>query len=84
MNPERLPSTFTGRLDTDDVECDVEAARGTTIEERAKILESLCRMAAELTAQHPDPQRVLDWQDPLSPDTEALLARLRARARRRA
>ena len=60
---------------------DVASAAGTTTAQRARILESLCRMAAELTAQHPDPQRVLDWQDPIPAASAALLARLRARLR---
>jgi len=72
-----LPPGLTGRFDCDDVLEDVESARGTTVAERARILESLCRMAAALTAQQPDPGRVLDWQDPLSAETEALLTRLR-------
>ncbi|MDY0002951.1 MAG: hypothetical protein RBU30_16750 [Polyangia bacterium] len=81
MAPSRtLPLAFRGRSDADDILEDVEAARGTTLAERARILEELCRMAAELTASQPDPQRVLDWQDPLSPETEALLEALRRRA----
>ncbi len=50
-------------------------ARGTTMADRARILESLCRMAAEQIAQHDDPRRTLEWQDPLSPESEALGAR---------
>jgi len=49
--------------------------------DRAQILEALCRMAAEQVAQHPDPGRVLDWQDPCSAETDAIFARLRARRR---
>jgi hypothetical protein len=81
----RLPSTF-GRTDADGLRDDLESAAGTTMEERARILEKLCRMAAELIAHQPDPQRTLDWQDPLPRDSERLLARLRAehRASRRA
>ena len=60
----------------------MESARGTTMAERGRILVALCRVAAEQIAQHPDPQRVLDWQDPVSAETEALLARLRERWRR--
>jgi len=76
---QSLPATFLERTPTEDVEDDVSRFRGTTIAERARVLESLCRMAAELIAQHEDPQRALDWQDPCSPETEALLARLRKR-----
>jgi hypothetical protein len=35
-------------------------------------------MAAEQIAQHPDPQKALDWQDPLSAEARRLLERLRA------
>ena len=48
--PATLPPGLIDRSDRDDVLDDVESARGTTMEERARILESLCRMAAELTA----------------------------------
>lgn len=72
---------FAARSDEDAVRDDIAAARGTTVADRARVLEDLCRMAAELTAQHGDPQRVLDWQDPLSPESKRLLARLRARYR---
>lgn len=79
-----LPPAFLDRTDADDVRADVESARGSTVEQRAEILVALCRMAAELTSQHAQPQRVLDWQDPLSNETRALLDRLRARYRPRA
>lgn len=72
-----LPLSFTDRTDTEDVLADVNSARETTMADRARILESLCRLAAEFTAQQPDPQRVLDWQDQRPPESEALLARLR-------
>jgi len=74
---QALPGTFTGRTDADDIAADVKSAAGTTITDRARILESLCALAAEFTAQQPDPQRVLDWKDPLPPESEALLSRLR-------
>jgi hypothetical protein len=70
---------FVARSDAEDVERDVESVRNTTVADRARILESLCRMAAEQTAQQPDPQRVLDWRDPLPQGSEELLARLRKR-----
>ena len=74
-----LPVGMTARSDADDVGDDVESVRGTTVADRARILESLCRMAAEQVAQHADPRRALDWQDPVSPETDALMARLRKR-----
>lgn len=64
-----------GRTDAEDIAEAAAMARGTTMEERTRILEALCRMAAELVSQHFDPGRTLAWQDPLSPETEALLAR---------
>jgi len=72
-----LPPALVERAVDEDVRDEVAAMKGATQEQLAKILEDLCRMAAELTAQHADPQRVLDWQDPISPETEALLERLR-------
>lgn len=57
---------------------DVDAARAMSAADRERALESLCRMAAELIAQQPDPRRTLDWQDPVSAETEILLRRLRA------
>lgn len=82
MEP-RLPLTFVGRTDAEDVARDVASAAGTTLAERARILEALCRMAAEFTAQQVDPRRVLDWQDPLPTTSERLLARLRGQYRGR-
>jgi hypothetical protein len=76
-----LPGTFLDRTDEADVRDAVESVRGTTMADRARVLESLCRMAAEQVAQHSDPQRVLDWQDPCSAETDAVLERLRARRR---
>ena len=58
---------------------DVAAAAGATQAERDIILLALCRMAAEQTAQHRDPGRVLAWQDPLPASSVQLLARLRDR-----
>ncbi|MEE8410802.1 MAG: hypothetical protein V3T05_14475 [Myxococcota bacterium] len=78
-----LDPTFRNRTDEEDVATDVAAARGTTVEERAQILVELCDMAAEQVAQHPDPQRTLKWQDPISAESKALLARLRARHKSR-
>lgn len=72
-----LPESFTRA--NDDVLDEVAQLRGTTMTERGRILEALCRLAAEQVAQHPDPARTLRWQDPVPPESEALLARLRAR-----
>ena len=78
-----LPLTFVDRTDAEDVALDVAGAAGTTLEERARIMETLCRMAAELTTQQADPRRVLDWQDPLPDASQRLLARLRDQYRGR-
>ena len=78
-----LPPSLAGKSDREDVLADVESARGTTMEQRALILISLCRMAAEQIAQHRDPRRALDWQDRVSVDAERLLERLRAAHRPR-
>lgn len=51
------------------------------MEDRARILAQLCGMAAELIAQQPDPQRALDWQDPIPPASRRPLERLRAEHR---
>lgn len=72
-----LPEALRARNDADDVRADVQGALGTTMEERGRILLSLCRMAAEQIAHHPDPQRVLDYQDPLPEESVRLLYRLR-------
>lgn len=76
-----LPHSFHAEH-ADDVWDEADAARETTMADRARILESLCRMAAEQIAQHDDPRRALDWQDPLNQESEALLAKLRERYRR--
>lgn len=65
----------------EDLRSEVEEARALSPEEHALVLEALCRMAAEQIAQHPDPAKALAWQDPRSPETEALLRRLRDRYR---
>ena len=83
MRGATLPPVFVARSDAEDVRRDVESARQTTMADRARILEALCRMAAEQTAQHSDPKRVLDWRDPLPESSEELLARLRKRRRKR-
>jgi len=76
-----LPAAFERDPD-DDARAEVAACRGTTLAERARIHEALCTRAAEQIAQHPDPSKALDWQDPLAPETEDALRRLRERYRR--
>jgi hypothetical protein len=58
---------------------EVEAASGYSQEDRARILEELCDLAAELVSQHEDPVRTLAYQEPLSDDSVRLLGRLRAK-----
>lgn len=80
MSIERsLPLVFVNRTDQEDIEDDVSATRGLTSDERGQIMVALCRLAAEQIAQHVDPQKVLDWKDPISAETEMALAQLRQR-----
>jgi len=74
-----LPAALVEHSAAESVWEDVAAAADLDMDERAAVLVSLCRMAAELTAQHPDPAKVLAWQDPVSPESAALLQRLRRR-----
>jgi hypothetical protein len=77
-----LPASFQ-RTHAEAVAEEVESAAGTTPEERGRILLALCRMAVEQISQHQDPQRTLDYQDPIPASTEVALKRLRAQHERR-
>jgi len=76
---QSLPAAFLEPTPSKDTEEEVVRFRRMTMRERADVLESLCQMAAEFVGQHEDPQCALDWQDPCSPETEALLEQLRKR-----
>jgi hypothetical protein len=78
-----LPGALLPRPDRESVIEEAESARRLTPEERAGVLEALCRLAAELVSQHRDPHRALEYQEPLPPDSERLLASLRRRCRQR-
>ena len=77
-----LPASFQ-RTHAEAVAEEVESAAATTPEERGRILLALCRMAVEQISQHQDPQRTLDYQDPIPASTEVALKRLRAQHERR-
>ena len=77
----RLPVAFQQTHD-EAVADEVASAAGTTPDERAEILLSLCRLAVEQILQQPDPARVLDYQDPVPASTEAVLRKLRERHER--
>jgi len=55
----------------------VEAASRYSQTDRARILEELCALAAELVSQHENPARTLAYQEPLPADSVRLLERLR-------
>lgn len=52
-----------------------------TPSERLRLLDLLCRDAERLLEGRADRERVVGYRDPLSQDTRALLARLRAEYR---
>jgi hypothetical protein len=78
----RLPPAVQARSADEDVRREAEEHRAYDDDQRAAILEALCRLAAELVSQHPDPARTLAWQEPIPPDSERLLSALRERRRR--
>jgi hypothetical protein len=80
MASERLPESLRARSDREAILEDLEPYRGTTMAERVAVMESLCRAAAEAVAAHPDGQRILDWQDARTPESEALWLELVRRA----
>ena len=44
---------------------------------RDRALQSACSFAAQALASRPDRARILDWRDPLPPDSVAILEKLR-------
>ena len=56
----------------DEVEDDVAALRGLSLDERGKILESVCRDAIAIIRARPDAEAALQQQDPRSPESVAL------------
>lgn len=77
MTGEEILRRFAERTHSADVEDDVEPMRALTANERGRVLAALTRMAASQVAQHPDPSRVLECRDEISPESAAILARLR-------
>ncbi len=65
---------FLSRLDDqrrDEVENDVGPLRGLTLEQRGKIVESVCRDAMAILRARPDFEEALQRRDPRSPESEA-------------
>jgi hypothetical protein len=52
--------------------------RDMTDDDRWRATAAACRAAARQLATRPDRDRILDYRDPLPPESTALLARLRA------
>lgn len=65
----------------DEVEDDVADLRGLSLEERGRILESVCRDAVAILRARPDAAEAMAWQDPRSEESErtwrALVERFR-------
>ena len=76
MLVRRLPLSLQRRNDVDAVFADIAPYEGTTVEDRVRIMIDLCRYAAEQVSVRPDGQRILDFQDPRSPESLALWCRL--------
>ena len=71
----RIPSASEiPELDRRAIEDDIAPYRGLTASELDQVRHALCRLAAEQRARWP--QRARDFQDPLSPASEALWRRL--------
>ena len=77
-----LPASLRRRDDVEAIRDDLLPYRGTSIDERARIMSELCRFAAEATAAHPKRDAILRFQEPRSPESMALWLRLVAAARR--
>lgn len=69
----------------DEVEDDVAPLRGLSLEERGRILESVCRDAMAILRARPDAEQALQYQDPRSPESlatwQALVDKYRAHGR---
>ena len=76
MSEARLPASLRRRDDVAAIFEDVEASVGRSVEERSRMVSDLCRLAADQIASRPDGSRVLAYQDPRSPASEALWRRL--------
>lgn len=67
----------------DEVEEDVAPLRGLSLEERGKVLESVCRDAMAILRSRPDAERALSHRDERCPESMELWRQLVARYRRR-
>jgi hypothetical protein len=76
--PKPLPKSFV-RTDEEDILEKAEDTRGMSDEQRWRAMRGLCKLAAELVAQHPDPQKTLDFQEPVPDGSLRIFARLRER-----
>ena len=64
---------FLSRLDEqrrDEVENDIGPLRGLTLEQRGKIVESVCRDAMAILRARPDFEQAVRQRDPRSPESE--------------
>jgi hypothetical protein len=66
----------------DEVEDDIADLRGLSLEERGRILESVCRDAVAILRARPDAEAAMAWQDPRSEESEQTWRALVARFRR--
>jgi hypothetical protein len=68
----------------DQLEDDLAPLRDLTLEERAQVVKAVCSAARRIIDARPDGDRILAYQDPLSPESESLWLRLvRGTARER-
>lgn len=81
MQDDRLPPALRRRNDRAAIHEDISPYRGTTPEQRARILGVLCRFATEQIRARPDGWRILAHQDRRSPASEQLWLRLIAASR---
>jgi hypothetical protein len=81
MSDARLPLGLRRHGDAEAIDEDLLPYRGTSVEERSRVLSALCRFAAEQIEARPDGARILAHQDPRSPESERLWLELVARAR---
>ncbi len=81
MTERALPFALRRRQDREAIREDIAPYIGTSVAERSEILGALCRLAAEQIDARPDGPRVLEHQDPRTPNNEQLWFRLIAAAR---
>lgn len=80
--PKPLPPSLRQRDPVESIFDDIAPYRGTTVEQRSRMMSELCRWAIEQAEARPE-LRVLEHQDPRSPESEALWLRLVREARER-